>query len=65
MQDWLGLDNRTRMNTPGTVDSNWAWRLNPKDLTKELQTEIRNVSKRYARANWDALNALEAKKSKA
>ena len=57
MQDWLGLGNNARMNTPGTVESNWSWRLNPKDLTTELQTEIRNVSKRYARANWDALNA--------
>ena len=64
MQDWLGLDNSTRMNTPGTVDVNWSWRLLPGQTTEELSEEVRNVSKRYARANWDALNALELKVEK-
>ena len=59
LQDWLGLDNSARMNTPGTVDANWAWRLLPGQLTDELGEEVCNVSKRYGRANWDALNALE------
>lgn len=27
MQDVLGLDNRARMNTPGTVGGNWKWRM--------------------------------------
>ena len=61
MQDWLGLDNSTRMNTPGTVDVNWSWRLLPGQVTEELGEEVRNISKRFGRANWDALNALEAK----
>ena len=59
LQDWLGLDNSARMNTPGTVDANWAWRLLPGQLTDELGEEVCNVAKRYGRANWDALNALE------
>ena len=59
IQDWLGLDNTARMNFPGTVDINWSWRLNPGQVTEELCEEVRNVSKRYGRANWDALNALE------
>ena len=59
VQDWLGLDNSSRMNTPGTVDLNWSWRLLPGQITEELCEEVRNVSKRYGRANWDALNALE------
>lgn len=59
IQDWLGLDNSSRMNTPGTVDLNWRWRLLPGQVTEELCEEVRNVSKRYGRANWDALNALE------
>ena len=59
LQDWLGLDNSARMNTPGTVDGNWSWRLIPGQITADLEEEVRNVSKRYARANWDALNALK------
>ena len=30
LQDILGLDNRSRMNTPGTTKGNWNWRLNTK-----------------------------------
>ncbi len=63
IQDWLGLDNTARMNMPGTVEVNWSWRLLPGQVTAELGEEVRNVSKRYGRANWDALNALEEKKS--
>ena len=58
MQDWLGLDNSSRMNTPGTVDSNWSWRLTEGAVTEDLGDEVRNVSKRYGRANWDALKAV-------
>jgi 4-alpha-glucanotransferase len=32
MQDVLGLDRRSRMNTPGTVGGNWEWRLHRTDL---------------------------------
>ena len=59
IQDWLGLDNSSRMNTPGTVDQNWSWRLLPGQITEELCEEVRTVSMRYGRANWAALNALE------
>lgn len=27
MQDYLGLDDVARINTPGTLGDNWAWRL--------------------------------------
>ena len=60
LQDWLGLDNAARMNVPGTVDGNWCWRLLPEQLTDELAAEILAVTKRFGRANWDALNALES-----
>ena len=29
MQDVLGLDERARMNVPGTLQGNWNWRLQP------------------------------------
>ena len=61
VQDWLGLDNTARMNQPGTVNVNWSWRLTPGQVTDELGQEMLAVAKRYGRANWDALKALEKK----
>ena len=58
IQDWMGLDNSARMNTPGTVDSNWSWRLLPGQITEALGQEMLVYTKRYGRANWEALNAL-------
>ena len=60
-QDWLGLVNTSRMNAPGTVGVNWSWRLLPGQMTDELAQEILTVTKRFGRANWDALNRLEKK----
>ena len=57
IQDWLGLDNSARMNVPGTVDVNWSWRMEQNMLTESLQKEILELTKRFGRANWDALNA--------
>ena len=56
IQDWLGLDNSSRMNAPGTVGINWSWRLLPGQVTEELGEEVLAVTKRFGRANWDALN---------
>ena len=61
-QDWLGLDNTSRMNAPGTVGVNWSWRLAPGQITDELAEEILTVTKRFGRANWEALNRLEMEK---
>jgi 4-alpha-glucanotransferase len=36
MQDLLGLGSEARLNTPGTVTGNWAWRLPEHSLTPEL-----------------------------
>ena len=59
-QDWLGLDNGSRMNVPGTVNVNWGWRLLPGQMTEELGKEILTITKRFGRANWDALNRMES-----
>ena len=59
IQDWLGLDNSSRMNAPGTVGSNWSWRLLPGLVTEELGQEVLAVTKRFGRANWDALKRLK------
>ncbi|MBQ8584673.1 MAG: 4-alpha-glucanotransferase [Butyricicoccus sp.] len=53
MQDWLGLDNRARMNKPSTVGINWRWRVSEEALSEELQEEILQVTRRYGRMNWN------------
>ena len=52
MQDYLGLDNKCRMNTPSTVGTNWKWRIRKNQLSVKLQKEIYTVTLRYGRMNW-------------
>ena len=59
IQDWLGLDNSARMNVPGTVNINWSWRLLPGQVTEEVGQKMLAMAKRYGRANWPGLKALE------
>ena len=49
IQDYLGLDNRCRINRPGTVTHNWSWRLRADALTDRVQTEILTLTRRYGR----------------
>lgn len=49
MQDWLGLDNHARMNTPSTLGSNWTWRLLPHQITAALTWHISQLTKVYGR----------------
>lgn len=53
MQDYMGLDNRCRINKPSTVGVNWRWRLKKEDLSKELQKDILALTKLYGRTNQD------------
>lgn len=53
MQDYLGHDNRSRMNRPSTLGINWRWRLTKGDLSEELKEEIRTMTIRYGRMNWE------------
>ena len=52
MQDYMGLDNRYRMNTPSTVGTNWKWRIRKNQLSVRLQKEIHGIALRYGRMNW-------------
>ena len=49
MQDWLGLDNKSRTNFPSTIGTNWRWRVTNDQLSEEFQKEILAVTKRYDR----------------
>ena len=49
MQDYLGLDNSARMNTPGTTEGNWQWRMLPNAITPTLTEKIARMTKLYDR----------------
>jgi 4-alpha-glucanotransferase len=49
MQDWLGLDERARMNTPGTIGANWQWRMLPGEPTALLASRIASITGIFGR----------------
>lgn len=49
IQDYLGLDNDSRINTPSTKNGNWTYRLDEKYLSKELALYIAFLTKLYRR----------------
>jgi 4-alpha-glucanotransferase len=49
LQDVLGLGNKARMNHPGTVGSNWAWRCSPRALTDQLANRLARLVALYER----------------
>ena len=49
IQDWLEPEDVGRINTPGTAQGNWQFRLSPGVLSDELAAHIRAVTARYGR----------------
>jgi 4-alpha-glucanotransferase len=50
MQDYLGLDDRARMNTPSTLGGgNWRWRMARNDVKPGLAEEIRHLTALFGR----------------
>lgn len=49
IQDYLVKGHEARINTPGSSDGNWQWRLKPNFLSHELAGSIRNLSELYGR----------------
>lgn len=49
LQDFLGLDNRARINTPSIPEGNWTWRVKKEILTNELAYKIREITRIYKR----------------
>lgn len=45
MQDLLSLDSSARMNTPGTPNGNWSWRMNKGSLYPALAERLKQLSK--------------------
>ncbi len=50
-QDLLGLGSEAKMNTPGTSEGNWSWRLKSGALDDEIADRLRSVSAMFARAD--------------
>ena len=51
MQDWLGLDDSSRMNTPGVVGINWKWRVKAEQMNEELCSLIFHMTETFGRTN--------------
>ena len=49
IQDCLGLGPEGRMNTPGTKEGNWQWRLQAGQLTEGLSKRLLELTKIYGR----------------
>ncbi|HEY1013968.1 MAG TPA: 4-alpha-glucanotransferase [Herpetosiphonaceae bacterium] len=49
LQDALNLDSGARMNMPGRLGGNWAWRVRAADLTAELAGALYELAETYAR----------------
>ena len=41
LQDYLGLGNEARINTPSTLGDNWKWRVTKDKLTDKVQKKIK------------------------
>lgn len=49
LQDYLCFGREARLNTPGTADGNWEWRLRPNFLSDDLSRSIRGLTELYSR----------------
>ncbi|HBS10618.1 MAG TPA: 4-alpha-glucanotransferase [Firmicutes bacterium] len=49
IQDFLGLDNKARINTPGSVKNNWTFRLSDYKDFKKVLKEIKKLNEKYKR----------------
>lgn len=49
MQDWLGLGDESRINTPASAESNWQWRMSAGSAGASLAREIRFMTRIYGR----------------
>lgn len=49
MQDYLGLGDSARINTPSTLGINWMWRLTPGQIPEDMAKKIAALADTYAR----------------
>ena len=51
LQDLLSLDNRARMNYPGSLGGNWSWRVDPEAFNEFLRSRLNDANLVYGRLN--------------
>ena len=49
MQDYLGLDDKARINIPSTIGGNWTWRMSKKAVTKDIIQNVKKLAILYGR----------------
>lgn len=49
LQDYLGLTDEARINTPSTIGNNWRWRVTESQLSDHLFDTIKKITVRYGR----------------
>ena len=49
MQDWLGLGDESRINTPASGENNWQWRMSAGSAGESLAREIKFMTRIYGR----------------
>lgn len=49
IQDYLGLDNEAKINSPATIGNNWKWRMIPGMLNDELAEKMKDMALTYHR----------------
>lgn len=49
IQDYLGMDDAARINTPSKLGGNWIWRMKKNALTEEMEKKIRELTELYGR----------------
>lgn len=55
VQDYMGLDDRARINAPSTFGSNWRWRMRAGAFTDELAERCRRMAKWYGRTGEERI----------
>lgn len=60
MQDYLGLDDRARINEPSTFGKNWRWRMRSGAFTDELAERCRRMAKWYGRTGEERIRKHDA-----
>jgi 4-alpha-glucanotransferase len=50
MQDFLGLGSEARLNSPGTTQNNWRWRVSEEQLSPHFSQSVANLVEETARA---------------
>ena len=64
LQDYLVKGKEARINEPGTLGTNWQWRLIPNYLSSDLARSIYGLAKLYGRLPKEPVKEKEQEAAK-